>query len=264
MRALLARMIDTLWGPDKGYDQFMDGLVALARGVTARLQTGSLRRYLLISFIVVAAALVAPMMIMGAADATLTIPPADFYVWGVALLTIIGGLAIMITRSRLIAILSMGVLGLAVAFIFLVFGAPDLAFTQLMVETLSVVILALVIARLPVYGDDWRGWPRAIRDGAIGVVIGGAVTMLLLSITSRPLDLTLSEYFAEKSYTEAFGRNIVNVILVDFRALDTFGEIAVVVIAGVAVLSLLAFGGVRRTETASAGKALPHEEEKAQ
>ena len=263
LRALLARMLDALWGPDKGYDQFMDGLVALARGVTARLQTGSLRHYLLISFLVLAAALTAPMIATGAAGAQLVISPANFYVWGVALLTIIGGLAIMITQSRLIAILSMGVLGMAVAFVFLMFGAPDLAFTQLMVETLSVVILALVIARLPVYGADWRGWPRAVRDGAIGIVIGGAITMLLLSITSRPLDLTLSEYFAEKSYTEAFGRNIVNVILVDFRALDTFGEIAVVVIAGVAVLSLLAFGAGRRGETAVSGEALPRDKEKA-
>ena len=123
-----------------------------------------------------------------------------------------------------------------------------------------------MIARLPVYGKDWRGWPRALRDGAIGVVIGGAITILLLSITSRPLDLTLSEYFAENSYTEAFGRNIVNVILVDFRALDTFGEIAVVVIAGVAVLSLVGFavGGGRRAETVTLDSARAPDEEKTQ
>ena len=147
----------------------------------------------------------------------------------------------MVSRSRLIAIMSMGVLGLAVALVFLLYGAPDLAFTQLMVETLSVVILALVIARLPVFGSDWRGRSRAVRDGVIAVTIGAAMTVLLLSITAAPLDLSLSEFFAERSYTEAYGRNIVNVILVDFRALDTLGEIAVVAVAGVAVLGLLAF-----------------------
>ena len=103
-------------------------------------------------------------------------------------------------------------------------------------------------------GIDWRGWPRAVRDSAIGTVIGVAIAMVLLSITSRPLNLTLSEYFAERSYTEAYGRNIVNVILVDFRALDTFGEIAVVVIAGVAVLGLLAFGGRRAASTSATDK----------
>ncbi len=236
----LAALLDRLWGVDQGYDQFMDGLVALARRVTGALQTGSLRRYLLISFFVVAAALIAPIVLVDGAGGTLSAPPVNFYVWGVAGLTILGGLAIMVTRSRLVAILSMGVLGLGVAFIFLLFGAPDLAFTQLMVETLSVVILALVIARLPIQGKDWRGWPRATRDGALAIAFGAAVTTLLLSITSGPLDLTLSEYFAAKSYTEAYGRNIVNVILVDFRALDTLGEIGVVVIAGVAVLALLA------------------------
>ena len=250
LQEFLARTLDRLWGPDQGYDQFLDGVVALARGVTVRLQTGSLRRYLLVSFLVLAAVLAVPKVFMGS-DAQVIVAPKEFYVWCVAVLTIAGGLAIMITRSRLIAILSMGVLGIAVAFVFLMFGAPDLAFTQLMVETLSVVILALVIARLPVQGVDWRGWPRALRDSAIGTVIGVAIAMVLLSITSRPMDLTLSEYFAEKSYTEAYGRNIVNVILVDFRALDTFGEIAVVVIAGVAVLGLLAFGG-RRAASAPA------------
>lgn len=244
LQAFLARVEDRLWGPDQGYDQFLDALVALARSVTERLQTGSLRQYFLVSFLVLAAALTIPKLFMGS-DAQLIVAPKDFYVWCVAALTIVGGAAIVISNSRLIAILSMGVLGLAVAFVFLMFGAPDLAFTQLMVETLSVVILALVIARLPVHGTDWRGWPRAVRDGVIGLVIGAAITALLLSITNRPLDLTLSAFFAEKSYVEAYGRNIVNVILVDFRALDTFGEIAVVVIAGVAVLSLLAFGGRR-------------------
>lgn len=250
LRAGLAGLLDKLWGPDKGYDQFLDGLVALARAVTTRLHSGSLRQYLLVSFLVLAAALTAPKLVMGS-DAQLLVTPKEFYVWCVGLLTIAGGLAIVFTRSRLIGMLSMGVLGLAVAFVFLMFGAPDLAFTQLMVETLSVVILALVIARLPVKGVDWRGMPRAARDSVIGLVIGVSITLVLLSITSRPLDMTLSDYFAAKSYTEAYGRNIVNVILVDFRALDTFGEIAVVVIAGVAVLSLLAFGGVARSASAS-------------
>ena len=183
---------------------------------------------------------------------TFRTPPVDLLVWSVALLTLGGGLAVMIIRSRLIAIMSMGVLGLGVAFVFLIFGAPDLAFTQLMVETLSVVILALVITRLPVFGVDRRGPLRIVRDASIAIAVGGAFTALLLTITSAPLDIGLSAYFSERSYTEAFGRNIVNVILVDFRALDTLGEIAVVTVAGVAVLGLLAF---RRRDTDASGAA---------
>ena len=85
------------------------------------------------------------------------------------------------------------------------------------------------------------------------VLIGGAMAYLLLSITATPLDLTLSEFFSARSYTEAYGRNIVNVILVDFRALDTLGEIAVVAIAGVAVLGLLAFRHIDRASDDKTG-----------
>jgi multicomponent Na+:H+ antiporter subunit A len=250
----MAAAFDRLWGPDQGYDQFLDALVGTARAVTSRLQTGTLRHYLLVTLLVLAFVLLFPVFLMGDLSLSLSVPPVDFYIWGVALLAVTGGIMIAIVRSRLISILSMGVLGVAVALIFLLFSAPDLAFTQLMVETLSVVILALVIARLPIYRSDWRGWFRAIRDAIIAGAIGLGFALLLLSITDRTLDLTLSEYFAQFSYTEAHGRNIVNVILVDFRALDTFGEISVVVIAGVAVLSLLAMGGRGRNKAVGSDK----------
>lgn len=250
LSAWLARVIDALWGPDQGYDQFMDGVIGLARWVTGVVQTGYLRRYMLVTFLTLAAVLVLPQVSLSNGF-VLKAPTFDPLVWAIGLLAVVGTLAIPFTRSRLAAIMLMGVLGLSVAFVFLLFGAPDLAFTQLMVETLSVVILALVIARLPVFGTDWRGKPRFVRDAVIAALIGGAMSYLLLSITATPLDLTLSEFFSARSYTEAYGRNIVNVILVDFRALDTLGEIAVVAIAGVAVLGLLAF---RHIDRASDGK----------
>jgi multicomponent Na+:H+ antiporter subunit A len=240
LRERLTRADERLWGMDQGYDQAMDGLVGFARWATAWFQTGSLHRYLMVSVLTLGAALLAPALVHAEPLPTLAFPAEDFYVWGIAALVLAGALAIASVRSRLVSILAMGVLGLSVAFTFLLFSAPDLAFTQMMVETLSVVILAMVIARLPVFREDWRGRGRAVRDGLIAAVVGGAMALLLLRVVNRPLDLRLSEYFAANSYVEAYGRNIVNVILVDFRALDTFGEIAVVVIAGVAVLSLLA------------------------
>ena len=245
LSAGLVRMVDALWGPDQGYDQFMDGVIGLARAVTNLLQTGYLRRYMLVTFLTLAAVLVLPQAMLSN-GLVVNWPPLDLLVWAIGLLALVGALAIPFTRSRLAAIMLMGVLGLSVAFVFLLFGAPDLAFTQLMVETLSVVILALVIARLPVFGTDWRGYPRFMRDAVIAGAIGSAMAFLLISITAAPLDLVLSEFFSARSYTEAYGRNIVNVILVDFRALDTLGEIAVVAVAGVAVLGLLAFRHIDR------------------
>ena len=239
LQHILQSSFDKLWGPDKGYDQLTDMLIALARLVSRAIQTGVLRHYVLICLLIVAAALAAPVWKYGSFGIPWSPPDTDYYVWLIAGLVVLGAMAIAVTRSRLVAILAMGILGLSVAFVFLLFGAPDLAFTQLMVETLSVVILALVITRLPVYGSDWRGSPRAFRDAGIGSFIGLLTAGLLMVVSDGPLDLTLSEFFNAKSYTEAYGQNIVNVILVDFRALDTFGEIAVVVITAVAVLGLI-------------------------
>jgi len=154
-------------------------------------------------------------------------------------LTVVGSLALMFARSRLQAILSMGVVGFSVALLFLLFGAPDLAYTQFMVETLSVVIIALVLLRLPVDTYDSRHILPSLRDAAIAGAVGVFLTALLIAVTLGPLDMTLTDYFTANSYVEAHGRNIVNVILVDFRALDTLGEISVVMVAGLAALALI-------------------------
>jgi multicomponent Na+:H+ antiporter subunit A len=134
---------------------------------------------------------------------------------------------------------SLGIQGFAVALIFIIFGAPDLSFTQFMVETLSVVILALVMTRLRLYPSDHRPTGERIVAGAIAVAGGLAFMLYLLKVTQGTLDLRLTEFFNEFSKPIAHGGNIVNVILVDFRGTDTLGEIAVVMIAGLAILALL-------------------------
>jgi multicomponent Na+:H+ antiporter subunit A len=148
--------------------------------------------------------------------------------------------AAVIARSRLVAILSLGVVGVVIALIFLLYGAPDVAITQFMVETLVVIIVALVLARLPRLTAFARLNRRsAVRDAVISVAFGAVVTAVMLAVIDLPIPLDLSEYFAAKSYTEGFGRNVVNVILVDFRAMDTLGEILVVATAGIGAFALL-------------------------
>ena len=78
-----------------------------------------------------------------------------------------------------------------------------------------------------------------MRDGIISVAFGAVVTAVMLAVIDLPIPLDLSQYFAAKSYTEGFGRNVVNVILVDFRAMDTLGEILVVATAGIGAFALL-------------------------
>ena len=140
---------------------------------------------------------------------------------------------------------ALGGVGIGVAVLFIVFGAPDVAITQLLVETLVIVLVAVALLRLPTLrlpgADGFRP-----RDAAISAALGTAVTLVLLAVLETPLDLRLTEYFEVKSWPEAYGRNIVNVILVDFRALDTFGEIAVVVIAALSAYALLRTTNERR------------------
>ncbi|MEO1422422.1 MAG: hydrogen gas-evolving membrane-bound hydrogenase subunit E, partial [Pseudomonadota bacterium] len=149
-----------------------------------------------------------------------------------------GSLLAMATRSRITAVAALGVVGIGVALIFIVFGAPDVAITQLLVETLVVVLVAVGMLRLPLL--DIAGEPLwRPRDAALAVAVGAVVTLTLLAVLDTPLDRRVTDFYEVASWPEAFGRNIVNVILVDFRALDTFGEIAVVVVAALAAYALL-------------------------
>jgi len=167
--------------------------------------------------------------------------PADvrLYEWAVLLIAAVGLAAVLVARDRLTAIVSLGIQGFAVAIIFLLFGAPDLSFTQFMVETLSVVILALVMTRLRLSPDDRRPLGRRLFDGALALVCGLGFTLMLMRATQVPFNDALTVFFNAYSKTIAHGANVVNVIIVDFRGTDTLGEIAVVAVTGLAILALI-------------------------
>jgi multicomponent Na+:H+ antiporter subunit A len=136
------------------------------------------------------------------------------------------------------AVLALGVVGYGVATMFLVFGAPDLAMTQFSVETLTVIIYVLVFRHFRNLGALS---PRIVRyrDAIIAAAAGTLIGSLVLTVARSETAPRLREYFAEFGPTLGHGRNIVNVILVDFRALDTLGEITVFSIAAVGVYALL-------------------------
>ncbi len=243
VRGVIAAVLDFIgWGPDKGFDQAVSGLVAICYGLTRRIQFGKMEGYMTITFALVAVALIVPLTLFGEWPDLSEVPDVSeitFYELSVVLIAVIGILAVLLAKNRLTAIVSLGIQGFAVALIFMLFGAPDLSFTQFMVETLSVVILALVLTRLSLFERDHRSFWQSMMDGAIAIACGIGFTGLLLSVVSNPFDTRLSEFFAEHSYPIAQGRNIVNVIIVDYRGLDTLGEIGVVLIAGLAILALV-------------------------
>jgi multicomponent Na+:H+ antiporter subunit A len=236
-----ARRIQSAMGTsfDSAFDVAMFGLIRGAAIVTRALHHGRLELYLVVVFALLLLAVVVPQWTVGGVPAIPDVPALTFYEWGIVLLAAIGILAVVFARTRLFAIIALGVQGFAVAVIFMLFGAPDLSFTQFMVEVLSVVILALVMTKLNLDASDGRHGEDLIRDGGLALLCGAGITLLLVAVVRNPFDPRLNDFFEAASYPLAHGRNIVNVILVDFRGLDTLGEIAVVVGAGIAVLALL-------------------------
>ncbi|MBJ3785138.1 DUF4040 domain-containing protein [Devosia sp. MSA67] len=252
IRTVLRRFDTALgWTADTVFDAVMFGLIRFSGAVTRFLHHGQLEFYLVLVFAALALALFGPMLAWGGLDWIMptaelgdwsqrfSLPALQFYEWGIIALAVLGLIAVLVAPTRLVAILSLGVQGTAVALIFLMFGAPDLAFTQLMVEILSVVILTFVMTRLRLDQRDHRRFEDWARDGTLAIICGLGVSLMLMLVLNGTLDTRLSEFFTATSVPIAHGHNIVNVILVDYRGFDTLGEIAVVMGAGMAVVTLL-------------------------
>jgi multicomponent Na+:H+ antiporter subunit A len=149
--------------------------------------------------------------------------------------------AVVVTaRHRILAIGGLGGVGAGVALVFLVFGAPDIALTQLLVETLTLIFVSLILLRLPpLEKAKPPSRSRTLRNAGLASSAGLIIATLLLATLQTPLDRSLTAFFEAGSVVAAHGRNIVNVILVDFRSFDTLGEITVVVLAAWAGVNLI-------------------------
>jgi multicomponent Na+:H+ antiporter subunit A len=216
------------------YAAALRGLDLVAVAQTRVIQNGYLRIYLLTT--------VAAVTVLGWVTLTMAQRPAigwtdiRFYEAAVAVVIVAAALAAARSRSRLGAAAALGVVGYGIALEYLFFGAPDLALTQFMVETLTVILFVLVFYHLPRFAVLSSRMTR-VRDAGVAVLAGGLMTALLLS--GAPAERAVSAYFARESVPGGHGRNIVNVILVDFRGLDTLGEITVLSVAALGVFVLL-------------------------
>ena len=222
----------------RAYDGALASVNAIARAQTRLLQNGQLARY--ISVVVVT--VVALVAVQLAARDAAAWPGA----WGdvrpieaaVAAAILVAAFAAAVARSRLRAVLALGAAGFGVASLFALFGAPDLAMTQVLVETLTVILFVEVFRHLPVTAPRRPTWTRA-RDAALAGGFGLTMTALTWSVLAHRGERHVSQFFIETSRPLAQGRNVVNTILVDFRALDTLGEIVVLAIAAIGVIALL-------------------------
>lgn len=142
------------------------------------------------------------------------------------------------TRSRLTAIAALGVVGYGMCLVFVFYSAPDLAITQFTIDTLTVILFVLVVYRLPRYLRFSHIGFR-IRDAVLASFFGCMIILLILEVLNENMKNEVGQYYADNAYVLAKGKNVVNVILVDYRGLDTLVEIAVLVIAAIGVFGLL-------------------------
>jgi multicomponent Na+:H+ antiporter subunit A len=237
-RGVAAIDVGARFGPERGVEWGLVGIQRFAEATTRVMQDGHMRHYLIVTILtaitLVGIALVRP--------GTLEWYPGDGGFRAVELIVavVIAAAAIIAirARTRLEAIAGLGIVGYGVALIYLLFGAPDLALTQVLIETLTVIIFVLVFFHLPQFSSLSPARTR-IRDALVAVAAGTVMSALVFATFTDQTDATIADELLRLSVPVGEGRNVVNVILVDTRALDTFGEILVVGVAGLGVYALL-------------------------
>lgn len=220
------------------FKRALDKLLQFA-GLQTRFFQSGYQRYYLITVVIFAVGLTLWQLIRaGGLEVAFHFSELKFYEFALVLLMAMATVMAIFTSSRIAAIAALGVIGYGIALIYVMYGAPDLALTQLVVETLTVVLFVLVVYHLPTFKKISPSGQR-LRDGFIATLAGSLMTIMVLIAQKIQLQPTISSYFAEKSVAMAHGRNIVNVILVDFRAIDTLGEITVLAAAAIGIYAML-------------------------
>ena len=221
------------------FDSVVAATVQASRWAIGRLHTESLPRYL--------AVITATIIIVGTVGflsgahlpGLRPVHPVNLPALVAWVLLVAACLAVVAAHSqRLLTLILTSVVGLVVSLAFLQFSAPDLALTQISVEVVATILMLLALNLLPKLGYSELSMSKRLRDGAIAVAAGLGVAGLAFAIMTRDFG-TISDYHIAESKPGGGGTNVVNVILVDFRGFDTFGEIIVLCIAALAIFALL-------------------------
>ncbi|WP_297616295.1 monovalent cation/H+ antiporter subunit A [uncultured Roseicyclus sp.] len=242
---VMHRHLDRIWvaAPRPEAKAIFDRLIAASvgsmRGLTATLHHGAISRYLAIVVAVTVAlgAIAFTGGTMGPVTRDLTpVPPVVFVGW--VLLMAAVAMVVIHHRVRFRALVVIGVIGLMISSGFVYLSAPDLALTQITVETVTILLLLLALHFLPKQTPIESGAGRRTSDAALAIATGVAVAALAYSFMLRDFS-TISDFHLANSKSGGGGTNVVNVILVDFRGYDTYGEIIVLGIAGLCIYALM-------------------------
>jgi multicomponent Na+:H+ antiporter subunit A len=232
------------------YNLILSMMENSSRALSEKVMTGSIRNYLV--YIFTAFSLLLGLSLFGKDAFRLelgSIAPIGLYEIILSFALVIGSISILFAKSRLTAIILLGAVGYTVSLFFVLFRAPDLALTQLVIETISVALFLLCFYHLPKMAS--RKEERLtfkLTNAMISVGVGVVVALIALSSHSQKLFDSISSFYLEKAYTEAGGKNVVNVILVDFRGLDTMFEITVLGIAALGIFAMIRLRLTRRND----------------
>ncbi|MCD8511105.1 MAG: Na+/H+ antiporter subunit A [Bacillus sp. (in: Bacteria)] len=228
---------------NKVYDGGLVGLVATSQRVTNVQLTGLLRDYFAFTIVFM-------ILLLGWTFFRYDALAFDFvnvseipaYLWVITVLLIVTTISIPFIDQRITAVIAVGVVGFLLALLFVVFRAPDLALTQLLVETVMVILLLLAFYHLPELRKEKFKPVFKMTNLIISIGMGLIVTLIAFSAHAMRHEVNfeaISYFFVEHSKPLAGGYNMVNVILVDFRALDTLLEVLVLGIAALGIVALV-------------------------
>ena len=222
------------------FDGFVETLAAACRRLTLKLHNESLQRYL--AFFVGTAVVVglAGFFTADHAEGTREVIAASPVAWiGWAVLIAATAAVVAAHRARFLSLIFISVVGSIVSLTFVFLSAPDLALTQISVEVVTILLMLLALNLLPKTSPAESSIPRKLRDGVLAITGGLGVGAAAWAVMTRDGMASISRFHWENSYSGASGSNRRNVILVDFRGFDTFGEIIVLGIAALGIFSLL-------------------------
>jgi len=233
------RFFPEKWSLDALYNNMMTGAENSSSKITSSYMTGFLRHYLLYIYIFLILVTGGILFYTGAFSFNTSFDtPIHPFEWIIVTVMIVAGISILFAKTRLAAILLNGVLGFSMAMLFILFRAPDLALTQIVVETVTTALFLLCFYFLPEWEPNSKGKKVNIGHLLISVAVGLTFVLIALSVNSEHFFETVTSYF-ENAFELAGGNNIVNAILGDFRAFDTMLEVVVLFISGIGVYSLI-------------------------
>lgn len=225
--------------PQTFFTFLSDKFIAFSDWYTNFLHNGFLRSYIF-KIIIFAEALLAYELIIGGPIYInySALSPISIYE-GVSVAILIAAVILTVsTSSRLTAVVGTSVIGYAICLLFVFYSAPDLAMTQFTIDTLTVVLFVFVLFNLPSFLNFANNHTK-IRDAIVAICFGTILSLIAIKVLQVPTDIDISKFYGDYAYTLAKGKNVVNVILVDFRGFDTMFEIVVLSIAALGVYSLI-------------------------